>query len=163
MKKPSVEVLERTEGTFLEFLTREDFLPLLPLFLTAHTVQGYGYLDEVREDFKKPSNGKSHPTKTQFLWQFSTDFFFFMEWTNLADGFRQNLGRKTVNRKRPSTPTTFFLRLGFWSHQWLSTHIEHCSQGFGNLRFDLEHSQVCGEYIAADTQAGQISLQCLRP
>ena len=67
MKKPSIEVLERTEGTFLEFLTRENVLPLLPLFLTAHTVQGYGYLDEVRKDFKKPSNGKSHPTKTQFL------------------------------------------------------------------------------------------------
>ena len=58
MKKPSVEVLERTEGTFLEFLTRENVLPLLPLFLTAHTVQGYGYLDEVREDFRKPSH---HP------------------------------------------------------------------------------------------------------
>ena len=47
MKKPSMEVLERTKGTFLEFLTREDLLPLLPMFLAAHTVKGYGYLDEV--------------------------------------------------------------------------------------------------------------------
>ena len=47
MKKPSVEVLERTRGTFLQFLTRENLLTLSPLFLLAHTVQGYGYLDEV--------------------------------------------------------------------------------------------------------------------
>ena len=47
MKKPSVAVLERTRGTFLAFLTREDLLPLLPMFLAAHTVKGYGYLDEV--------------------------------------------------------------------------------------------------------------------
>ena len=47
MKKPSVEVLERTRGTFLEFLTRENLVTLSPLFLLAHTVQGYGYLDEV--------------------------------------------------------------------------------------------------------------------
>ena len=49
MKKPSVEIMERTRGTFLEFLTREDLLPLMPVFLTAHTVQGYGYLDEVMQ------------------------------------------------------------------------------------------------------------------
>ena len=47
MRKPSVEVLEKTRGSFLEFLTRENFLPLMPLFLMSHTVQGYGYLDEV--------------------------------------------------------------------------------------------------------------------
>ena len=47
MKKPSLEVLERTRGTFLQFLTRENLLTLSPLFLLAHTVQGYGYLDEV--------------------------------------------------------------------------------------------------------------------
>ena len=47
MKKPSFEVLERTRGTFLQFLTRENLLTLSPLFLLAHTVQGYGYLDEV--------------------------------------------------------------------------------------------------------------------
>ena len=47
MKKPSVAVLNRTRGTFLEFLTRENLLPLLPIFLVAHTVSGYGYLDEV--------------------------------------------------------------------------------------------------------------------
>ena len=48
MKKPSMEVLNRTQGTFLEFLTREDLLPLLPVFTLAHTVPGYGYLDEVK-------------------------------------------------------------------------------------------------------------------
>ena len=47
MKKPSAEVLDRTQGTFLEFLTRENLLPLSPIFLVAHTVQGEGYLDEV--------------------------------------------------------------------------------------------------------------------
>ena len=47
MKKPSFKVLERTRGTFLQFLTRENLLTLSPLFLLAHTVQGYGYLDEV--------------------------------------------------------------------------------------------------------------------
>ena len=52
MKRPSVEILEKTRGTFLEFLTRENLLTLSPLFLLAHTVQGYGYLDEViRLDF----------------------------------------------------------------------------------------------------------------
>ena len=48
MKEPSLEVLDRVRGTILEFLTREDFLPLLTIFLTSQTVQGYGYLDEVR-------------------------------------------------------------------------------------------------------------------
>ena len=47
MKKPSIEVLKRTQGTFLDFLTRENLLPLLPAFTLAHTVPGYGYLDEV--------------------------------------------------------------------------------------------------------------------
>jgi hypothetical protein len=47
MKKPSVEIMDRTRGTFLEFLTREDLLPLMPVFLCAFTVQGHGYLDEV--------------------------------------------------------------------------------------------------------------------
>ena len=47
MKKPSVEVLKRTQGTFLDFLTREDLLPLMPALTLAHTVPGYGYLDEV--------------------------------------------------------------------------------------------------------------------
>ena len=47
MKKPSMEVLKRTQGTFLEFLTREELLPLLPAFIISHTMPGYGYLDEV--------------------------------------------------------------------------------------------------------------------
>ena len=47
MKKPSFKIPERTRGTFLQFLTRENLLTLSPLFLLAHTVQGYGYLDEV--------------------------------------------------------------------------------------------------------------------
>ena len=77
MKKPSVEVLERTRGTFLEFLTRENLLTLSPLFLLAHTVQGYGYLDEV-------------------------------------------------------------IDLAF------ITSLDVVPPGVGNLRLDLEHSQVCG-------------------
>ena len=77
MKKPSVEILERTRGTFLQFLTRENLLTLSPLFLLAHTVQGYGYLDEV---------------------------------INLA----------SINS------------------------LDVVSPGVGNLRPDLEHSQVCG-------------------
>ena len=47
MKEPSLEVMDRVRGTILDFLTREDFLPLLTIFLTSQTVQGYGYLDEV--------------------------------------------------------------------------------------------------------------------
>ena len=47
MKEPSLEVLARVRGTILDFLTREDLLPLLTIFLTSQTVQGYGYLDEV--------------------------------------------------------------------------------------------------------------------
>merc|ERR1719341_2384918 len=47
MKKPSLEVLERTRGTFLQFLTRENLLTLSPLFLVTHTFTGEGYLDEV--------------------------------------------------------------------------------------------------------------------
>ena len=43
MKKPSVDVLDMTQGTFLEFLNRENLLPLLPVFITAHTVPEYGY------------------------------------------------------------------------------------------------------------------------
>ena len=84
MKKPSVEILDRTRGTFLEFLTREDLLPLMPVFLAAHTVQGYGYLDEVMP----------------------------------------------------------------------IACIHIVPSGVGNLRLDLEHSQVCGKHITADTQAG---------
>lgn len=84
MKKPSDKVLERTRGTFLEFLTRENLLPLLPSFLVAHTVQGYGYLDEVH-----------YQNDSQLLRIFRS--------------------------------------------------------GVCNLRFDLEHSQVCGEHIAADS------------
>ena len=43
MKKPSVDVLDMTQGTFLEFLNRENLLPLLPVFITAYTVPEYGY------------------------------------------------------------------------------------------------------------------------
>ena len=60
MKEPSLEVLDRVRGTILDFLTREDFLPLLTIFLTSQTVQGYGYLGEVvyeksRDTSKLPS------------------------------------------------------------------------------------------------------------
>ena len=96
MKKPSMEVLERTQGSFLEFLTREDLLPLVPAFTLAHTVPGYGYLDEVK-----------------------------------AIGFK------------------------------LNECLTHCSPGVCNIWLDLEHSQICGEHNAADTEARQKTFQRL--
>ena len=47
MLKPSKEVMERTRGTFLEFLKREDLEPLKVIFKTTHELQGYGWIDEV--------------------------------------------------------------------------------------------------------------------
>merc|ERR1719483_530171 len=47
MLRPSSETLHRTRGTFMEFLTREDLIPLVPLFKLIHTLQGYGQLDEI--------------------------------------------------------------------------------------------------------------------
>ena len=34
-------------GTFMEFLARENLLALVPLFEGAHVIQGYGLLDEI--------------------------------------------------------------------------------------------------------------------
>ena len=47
MPRPSVTVLYRIRGTFLQFLERENLLGLAPLFKLFHTFSGYGYLDEV--------------------------------------------------------------------------------------------------------------------
>ena len=47
MQRPGIAELHRIRGTFMEFLTRKALLPLVPLFQVVHTVQGYGYVDEV--------------------------------------------------------------------------------------------------------------------
>jgi len=47
MPQPDVETLNRTRGTFLEFLKREDLLAMKPMLLETNTAQGYGYMDEV--------------------------------------------------------------------------------------------------------------------
>jgi len=47
MPRPSPAVLYRARGTLLQFLTREDLLPLVPFFNGAMTLPGYGYVDEV--------------------------------------------------------------------------------------------------------------------
>ena len=47
MPQPSKDVMHRIRGTFQEYLRREDMLALLPIFKLSHTLQGYGYLDEV--------------------------------------------------------------------------------------------------------------------
>ena len=47
MPRPSMAVLYRIRGTFLQFLQRENLLGLAPLFSLSHTFSGYGYLDEV--------------------------------------------------------------------------------------------------------------------
>ena len=47
MLRPSEEVLQRTRGTFLEFLKREDLEPMKIIFKTTNELNGYGYIDEV--------------------------------------------------------------------------------------------------------------------
>jgi hypothetical protein len=47
MQKPSAFVLNKTSGSFKDFLDRELLQPLYPLFLVIHTGQGYGYIDEI--------------------------------------------------------------------------------------------------------------------
>ena len=47
MLKPSEAVMERTRGTFLDFLKREDLEPMKVIFKTTHELQGYGWIDEV--------------------------------------------------------------------------------------------------------------------
>jgi len=47
MLRPNATVMARLEGTFLEFLIREDLHALEPIFVLSHTMQGYGQLDKV--------------------------------------------------------------------------------------------------------------------
>ena len=47
MLRPSEEVLQRTRGTFLEFLKREDLEPMKIILKTTNELNGYGYIDEV--------------------------------------------------------------------------------------------------------------------
>ena len=47
MLQPTDEVLNRTSGTFADFLERNNLKTLIPLIERIHTTQGYGYLDEI--------------------------------------------------------------------------------------------------------------------
>lgn len=47
MLRPSEEVLQRTRGTLLEFLKREDLEAMKIAFKTSTELQGYGFVDEV--------------------------------------------------------------------------------------------------------------------
>ena len=47
MLRPDEEVLQRTKGTFLDFIKREDLEPMKIIFKSSHELQGYGYIDEV--------------------------------------------------------------------------------------------------------------------
>ena len=47
MLRPGEEVLQRTKGTFLDFIKREDLEPMKIIFKSSHELQGYGYIDEV--------------------------------------------------------------------------------------------------------------------
>ena len=47
MLQPSAEVMARVRGTFLDFLTRENMLALLPVFKFSHELQGFGYVNEI--------------------------------------------------------------------------------------------------------------------
>ena len=47
MQKPTALVLNKTSGTFKDFLERESLQPLIPYFLISQTAQGYGYIDEI--------------------------------------------------------------------------------------------------------------------
>ena len=47
MQKPTAFVLNKTSGTFQDFLNREGLQPLIPYFLITQTAQGYGYIDEI--------------------------------------------------------------------------------------------------------------------
>ena len=47
MPRPKPEVMRNLRCTFLQFLERHNLRGLLPLLLVSHTLQGYGYLDEI--------------------------------------------------------------------------------------------------------------------
>ena len=47
MLKPSAFIMNKTSGTFEEFLKREELEPLIPLFVITFSAQGYTYFDDV--------------------------------------------------------------------------------------------------------------------
>ena len=47
MPRPNKQVLHKIRGNFSAFLKRNKLESLIPLLLTTHTMQGYGYLDDV--------------------------------------------------------------------------------------------------------------------
>ena len=46
MQRPTPKVMQRLQGTILDFLKRENLLGMLPIFQTTQTLAGYGHLDE---------------------------------------------------------------------------------------------------------------------
>ena len=47
MRKPNQTAMKIVSGTFQDFLEREQFHALIPLFLISHSSQGYGFIDEI--------------------------------------------------------------------------------------------------------------------
>ena len=47
MPRPSKEILQELDCSYMEFLQRNKFDGLRPLLLLTYTLQGYGYLDEI--------------------------------------------------------------------------------------------------------------------
>ena len=47
MLQPSAQVMYRVRCTFLDYLTLENMLALVPMFKLSNTLQGYGHLDEI--------------------------------------------------------------------------------------------------------------------
>ena len=47
MLRPNDAVMKRIQGTFIDFLKRENLEPLKIIFKTSHELQGYGFLDEI--------------------------------------------------------------------------------------------------------------------
>ena len=47
MPRPTTEVLQQLDCSYMDFLKKNGFEGLRPLLLLTHTLQGYGYLDEI--------------------------------------------------------------------------------------------------------------------
>lgn len=47
MPRPTSEILQSIDCSYMEFLKRHELEGLRPLLLLTHTVQGYGYVDEI--------------------------------------------------------------------------------------------------------------------
>ncbi len=47
MPRPNATVMHEIRGTFMQFLQRNKLTGILPILLPAHTMQGYGHIDEI--------------------------------------------------------------------------------------------------------------------